>query len=43
MDYLREMLLVAAQKPIYIIIDALDECPNASGLPTPREVVLAPS
>jgi len=37
---LREMLLVAAQQPIYIIVDALDECPNASGMPTPREVVL---
>jgi hypothetical protein len=37
---LREMLSVAAEKPIYIIIDALDECPNFSGIPTPREVVL---
>jgi hypothetical protein len=37
---LREMLLVAAQKPTYIIVDALDECPNLSGMPTPREVVL---
>jgi hypothetical protein len=26
--------------PIYIIVDALDECPNESGLPTPREEVL---
>ncbi len=34
------MLSVAAQQPIYIIVDALDECPNASGMPTPREVVL---
>jgi len=24
----------------YIIIDAIDECPNTSGLPTPRERVL---
>ena len=37
---LREMLSVAALQPIYIIIDALDECPNYSGIPTPREVVL---
>ena len=37
---LREMLLVAAQQPIYIIVDALDECPNFSGMPTPREAVL---
>jgi hypothetical protein len=37
---LREMLLVAVAQPVYIIVDALDECPNASGMPTPREVVL---
>ena len=37
---LREMLPVAAQLPIYVIVDALDECPNFSGIPTPREVVL---
>jgi hypothetical protein len=28
---LREMLSVAAQQPIYIIVDALDECPNFLG------------
>ena len=37
---LRKMLSVAAEQPIYIIVDALDECPNYSGIPTPREVVL---
>ena len=37
---LLEMLAVAAQKPIYIIVDALDECPNLSGMPTSREMVL---
>ena len=37
---LREMLSVVAKKPIYIIIDALDECPDSSGMPTPREGVL---
>ena len=37
---LREMLLAAAQQPIYVIVDALDECPNFSGIPTQREVVL---
>ncbi|KAH9003237.1 hypothetical protein EDB83DRAFT_2324394 [Lactarius deliciosus] len=36
---LREMLL-ATKQPIYIIIDALDECPDSSEMPTPREVVL---
>ena len=34
------MLSVLAQKPIYIIIDGLDECPDSSGMPTPREGVL---
>jgi hypothetical protein len=34
------MLQVAAKQPTYIIVDALDECPNLSGMPTPREVVL---
>ena len=39
---LKDML--AAQSlsklPTYIILDAVDECPNTSGLPTPREQVL---
>ena len=34
------MLSISAEQPIYIVIDALDECPNFSGIPTPREVVL---
>ena len=37
---LREMLSVSAKHPIYIIIDALDECPDSSEIPTPREAVL---
>ena len=37
---LKEMLLLPTQGSIYIIIDALDECPNNSGMPTPREKVL---
>jgi hypothetical protein len=37
---LTEMVSLSAQVPIYIIVDALDECPNDSGLPTPREEVL---
>jgi hypothetical protein len=37
---LYEMLKLAGEAPIYIIIDALDECPNISGMPTPREKVL---
>jgi hypothetical protein len=34
------MLQVPGQPPTYIIIDALDECPNISGMPTAREQVL---
>jgi hypothetical protein len=37
---LREMLKVAAIQPTYIIVDALDECPNFPGMQTPRKVVL---
>ena len=37
---LREMLSLAAQEPIYIVVDALDECPDSSGMPTPRDDVL---
>jgi hypothetical protein len=37
---LTEMLSLPDQRPIYLIVDALDECPNNSGLPTPREEVL---
>jgi hypothetical protein len=38
---LRDMLSVFDQHPIHIILDALDECPNSSGIPSPREQVLA--
>ena len=37
---LLEMLQLKGQPTIYIIVDALDECPNSSGMPTPREEVL---
>ena len=33
-------MLKACQLPTYIIVDALDECPNTSGIPTPRGHVL---
>jgi hypothetical protein len=39
-DCLHDMLFVAAQRPLYVIIDAIDECPNISGVPSPREVLL---
>jgi hypothetical protein len=35
------MLEVPGQAPIYIIMDALDECPNTTGIRSPREKVLA--
>ena len=38
-DHLKEMLTVTAQQPIFIVMDALDECPD-DGLPTPREETL---
>jgi hypothetical protein len=37
---LRDMIDLAGKDPVYIIIDALDECPNTSGTPSPREKVL---
>jgi hypothetical protein len=35
-----EMLQVQGEPAKYVIIDALDECPNISGMPTAREKVL---
>jgi hypothetical protein len=37
---LKDMLEHPGQPPIYIVVDALDECPNSSGAPSPRELVL---
>jgi len=37
---LKETLSRRSQRPFYLIVDALDECPNNSGLPSPREQVL---
>ena len=37
---LKDMLSLAGQGPIYIIVDALDECPNFPGRPSAREKVL---
>ena len=34
------MLTLPDQRPIYLIFDALDECSNVSGIPTPRKRVL---
>ena len=35
------MLTIPDQAPIYVILDALDECPNSYGVPTPRWQVLS--
>jgi len=40
MQCLKIMFDLPEQLPIYIIIDALDECPNNTGTPSPREKVL---
>ena len=37
---LKEMLTLPDQHPTYLIIDALDESPSTSGVPSPRETVL---
>ena len=37
---LKEMLTIVAEHPIYIVMDALDECPDSPGMPTAREEVL---
>ena len=38
---LKDMLALRHSRPIYIILDALDECPNWPGIPSPREQVIA--
>jgi hypothetical protein len=38
---LTELLELPGQAPVYLIIDALDECPDTSAMPSPREEVLA--
>ena len=39
-ECLKEMLTLPDQLPTYLIFDALDEFPNSSGIPSPRERVL---
>ena len=39
-ECLKRMLILPDQHPTYLIIDALDESPNTSGIPSPRERVL---
>jgi hypothetical protein len=38
---LEDMLSIPTKPPIYLILDALDECPNTTGISSPRDKVLA--
>jgi hypothetical protein len=37
---LQDILELPGQAPVYLIVDALDECPNTSIMPSPREKLL---
>jgi hypothetical protein len=37
---LKSMLELPGQRPIFVIMDAIDECPSSSGTPSAREKVL---
>ena len=39
-ECVKDMLDLPGQGPVYIIVDALDECPNFPGTPSAREEVL---
>ena len=39
-ECLKEMLRLLARGPTFIIMDALDECPDSPGIPSPRHEVL---
>jgi hypothetical protein len=39
-DCLKEILELTGQAPVFLIVDALDECPNTSALPSRRDEVL---
>jgi hypothetical protein len=39
-ECLRTMVQLPGQLPIFIIMDALDECPSNAGTPSPRDEVL---
>jgi len=40
-ECLKNMLQIERQPPVYLIIDAVDECPNSSDIVSPRDRVLA--
>ena len=37
---LKDLLKLPGHAPVYLIVDALDECPNTSSIPSPRNEVL---
>ena len=39
-ECLKSMLMLEDQGPVFIVLDAIDECPNSAGTPSPRELVL---
>jgi len=39
-ECLKNLLKLSGQAPVYLIVDALDECPDTSDLSSPRENVL---
>ena len=39
-ECLKEMLRWPGKGPVFIVLDALDECPDSSGIPSPRNEVL---
>ena len=39
-ECLRSMLTVQDRGPMFFVFDAIDECPNSTGTPSPRENVL---
>ena len=39
-ECLKSMLTLEDQGPIFFVFDAIDECPNSTGTPSPRENVL---
>jgi ankyrin repeat protein len=39
-ECLQDVLSLLSEVPMFIIMDAIDECPNTSGMPPPREEIL---
>jgi NACHT domain len=37
---LKDLLSLPGHAPVYLIVDALDECPNGTSIPSPRDEVL---